>query len=81
MRKGKDFSAPEASGTNLFGRRLQFAMAVDSITQAQLSNMVGIAHTTISGYVTGKSIPNIDVATKIAKAMNVSLDWLCGLED
>lgn len=44
------------------------------ITQQQLANFVGISQNSIQRYETGKRIPPLDVLTKIAEALNITLD-------
>jgi len=47
-----------------------------NLTQQQLANMVGISKKTISAYETGKAVPSLRVAIKLAKVLDVSLDDL-----
>ena len=43
--------------------------------------MSGLTLTTVSGYVCGNREPYFGSLVKIAKTLDVSLDWLCGLRD
>lgn len=50
------------------------------LSQQQLGEKVSIDKRLISRYETGKTAPSIDVAIALAKALNVSLDWLTDLD-
>ena len=43
-----------------------------------LSKSTGISSGLVNQYVNGKNVPGLDNAIKIADAMDVSIDWLCG---
>lgn len=79
MRSGKELM--QNSVVSGFANRLNFTMFIEGLSGADLSKQTGIATGTISGYRNGRSIPNIEVAALIAKTLDVSLDWLCGLVD
>lgn len=49
------------------------------ISQAKLSEMVGVQQSSISQYETGLTTPSVQVLVKIAKALDVTVDAL--LED
>ncbi len=44
--------------------------------QNDLAEFLGIKHVAVSNWKTGKSVPNIENLEKIAKFLNVSLDFL-----
>ncbi|QGH20881.1 helix-turn-helix domain-containing protein [Clostridium butyricum] len=44
------------------------------LTQQQLADSVGISQNSVQRYETGKRIPPLDVLTKMAEALNVTLD-------
>ena len=50
------------------------------ITQEQLGNAVGVTNRTVSKWEQGVSMPGIDLAPRIASALNVSLDQLFDIE-
>lgn len=52
-----------------------------NITQVELSDMTGITQQNISAYETGKNIPLLDSAAKIADALGVSLDELVSIRE
>lgn len=82
MRKGNDL-IPQIpnKANNVFSDRLRYVMRFDHISGLELANMIDAAPENISGYLTGKRYPKMERAIKIAKVLDVSLDWLCGLED
>ncbi len=49
-------------------------------TQKRLAELAGIAPGSLSAYENGNKTPPVDVATRLAKALEVSLDWLFGWE-
>lgn len=66
----------------VFAERLREARTAAKLTQADLSKKAGVTAATISAYESsdgnkGKN-PSLDNALKLASALNVSLDWLCG---
>ena len=65
----------------VFAQRLSELRKEKNETQAEFSQRTGIRQQTISGYENGKMSPTLDAVIQIAKASDVSLDWLCGLSD
>lgn len=67
----------------VFAERLKEARTKSNVSQSELSKITGISPATLSTYenVENPKSPPIDKATVIAKALNVSLDWLCDFED
>lgn len=59
-----------------FGLRLRQACDSVGLQQRQLADIIGVSRNTISAYVKGVQMPNGDKLLAIAKALNVSLDWL-----
>ncbi|WP_346880693.1 helix-turn-helix transcriptional regulator [uncultured Algibacter sp.] len=59
-----------------FADRLSFARKQKKIRQADLGKLVGTSGDIIGKYERGENIPSIDVATKIADALGVTLDYL-----
>lgn len=66
----------------IFPTRLRETMARLKMTQAELGEKITPpkSRQSISAYCDGKNAPDWEVAASIAKALGVSLDWLCGLE-
>ena len=79
MRSGKDFNDGFVSEW-VFGQRLRAVLAHDNITHDALADMAKVSRPSIQRLLAGGS-PSLRVAIKIAKSLDVSLDWLCGLED
>jgi transcriptional regulator with XRE-family HTH domain len=62
-----------------FGTKLTEARKLKKLSQEELGKILNIDKRIISRYETGKTVPSIEVATKIANALNISLDYLTGL--
>lgn len=65
----------------LFGERLLKARKERKISQDELAKSLGVHAPIIGRYERGEVNPSIDVATKIADALGISLDYLTGLSD
>jgi len=59
-----------------FGDRLSYARKQKKIRQSDLGKMVGTSGDIIGKYERGENTPSIEVAAKIAEALNVTLDYL-----
>lgn len=64
----------------MFATRFKEAREKKNITIKALQPLVGASPSAMNGYATGKNLPPLDVASKIAQELEVSLDWLCGIE-
>lgn len=64
----------------MFATRFKEAREKKNITIKALQPLVGASPSAMNGYATGKNLPPLDVASKIAQELDVSLDWLCGIE-
>jgi transcriptional regulator with XRE-family HTH domain len=64
-----------------FGEKLIEARKTKNLSQEDLGKLVGIDKRIISRYETNKTAPSIEVAKKIAEALNVSLDFLTELNN
>ena len=51
------------------------------ITQKFLADKAGTTEATISRYILGRNHPDAGIIIKIAQALDVSMDYLCGLTD
>lgn len=60
--------------------RLTIARIVRGLSQKELAERVGVRSASISGYESGKASPSLDVLIKLAKALNISLDYLCSID-
>ncbi len=63
-----------------FGSKLALTRKQKNITQAQLSEATGFDKRMISRWESGNTKPNIEAAISLAKALDVSLDVLTGLD-
>lgn len=67
---------------DIFSQRLRDTRRKKNITQAQLARQSGVTAATISAYENTDSKkgcnPSLESAAKLAEALSVSLDWLCG---
>lgn len=79
MRSGNDLMEPPDSG--VFARRLVAVMTHDKCSVYDLSRRSGISVTSICHYRIEHRNPTLENAIKIARALNISLDWLCGLRN
>lgn len=61
----------------MFDGRLLQARKKSGFTQKQVAEKAGISHSAYSQYENNKAIPPLDIASRICKALNVSMDWLC----
>lgn len=69
------------NGKSLFSLRLLEAMQSKGLTQKRLGELTNIRQTTISEYANDKSVPSTDKFSKIAIALDVSMEWLWGISD
>ena len=64
-----------------FGNTLKSLRLQKNMTQAQLSQKLGLTKSVISAYETGLRLPSYDVLIHISKIFNASTDYLLGVED
>lgn len=62
------------------GQRIKDARTNAKYTQQQLADMIGVAKSTVTGYEKGIREPDSIKINAIAKALNVSGDYLLGTE-
>lgn len=62
----------------MFSTRLKLAREKKGIGLKELRELVGVSQSAMSHYSTGATLPPLDVASKIADNLGVSLGWLCG---
>jgi len=65
----------------MFRERLKQIRDMRELTQSDLGAMVGLDLNTISRYETGKTEPSADIIALLARALDVSADYLLGLKD
>ena len=62
-----------------FALKLKAALAIRGLTQGQLKVLAGVSQSAISRSLSGETVPAVDIAARLARALDVSLDWLCDL--
>ncbi len=65
----------------LFGERLALVRKKKKVSQDELAKTIGVHAPVIGRYERNEVKPSIDVATKMAEALAVSLDYLVGLAE
>lgn len=65
----------------IFSERLRALRTIKNLSQTALADMLHISVRTIIRYENGDRVPDIETACLLAKILNVSLDYLCGLSD
>lgn len=63
------------------GERINLHMFINKMNNKDLARLTGISANAIGTYVNGRNDPSLYNATRIAKALGVSLDYLAGLTD
>ncbi len=66
---------------DIFTERFKEFLRNEAINQAVLANSIGIARQCITDYKSGKSFPSIQTLSALCRALDVSADYLLGLED
>ena len=69
------------SNTKLFQSRLKLAMNNAHINGAELAEACNASRSSICRYLNGERIPKIELSTKMADILGVSVSWLLGLSD
>lgn len=59
--------------------RLREAMDIRKKTQEKLASETNVSQSHISRIINGEREPTVDIAMRLAYALDVSLDWLCGM--
>ena len=62
-------------------KNLKKARKKKGLTQQKLADLAQTTKSSISDYEKGKAAPRADTLVNIAKALDVSLDWLCGFTE
>lgn len=65
---------------NTFQTNVRKLIDESHMTIQQFSDLTGVARASISGYIVGTRIPNMDSIIQICKATGKSADWLLGIE-
>jgi transcriptional regulator with XRE-family HTH domain len=64
-----------------FGQRLQIVRKDLGLTQKQVSEAIRMHKSEVSAYERGRQMPTFWSLCELARALNVSIDWLAGLSD
>lgn len=64
--------------TDVFGKRLKELRKANGYTIEQFAEKVGIAKSSVGYYENAKRLPDVEILTRIADALNVSADYLIG---
>ena len=64
-----------------FSSALREILTSRGISQRWLATEAKTTEATISRYIYGRNQPEISIVANIAQALNVSMDYLCGLSD
>lgn len=62
-----------------FGERLRQLRKQKNLTQKQLAALIGVKNSIISFYEVGERMPSPEMVVKLASALNVSTDYLLGM--
>lgn len=65
----------------VFGERLKRLIGKNKTTQLDLSYAVDVDVTSVQNWCAGRHLPNAYFIPKICKALNVSADYLLGMEE
>ena len=63
-----------------FGERLRECRAEKGLTQAQLAARLSVTQSTVGKYERGALQPNLEMLVQLCKVLEVSADYLLGLE-
>ncbi len=81
MRKSLNIKAiPEESISDVFRRNFHIALAHDGLCNKDIAEKMSMLPPVFSNKINGSRI-SLQFACKVAKTLDLSLDWLCGLDD
>lgn len=61
--------------------RITEAIRTSGMTQSEIARSVGITSATLSDYIHKNTLPSIIVLAKLCEVLNISSDYILGLED
>lgn len=64
-----------------FGERLRESRAEKGLTQAQLAARLSVTQSTVGKYERGALQPNLEMLVQLCKVLEVSADYLLGIND
>lgn len=65
----------------VFSERLKSLRLELNMTQKEFAERIGVTAAALSAYENNQKNPSIAVAKRISEKFNISLDWLCGLNE
>ena len=74
-------SSQMINNTELFQSRLKLAMSNAHINGAELAAACNASKSSICRYLNGERVPKLELSTKMADILGVSVSWLLGLSD
>lgn len=64
-----------------FAERLAELISENETTAKEFGEKIGCGNATISHYLTGRYLPNLDMAVRLADYFNCSVDYLLGIKN
>lgn len=66
---------------NTFGDRLKEARKAKKLTQKELAKILGTTESNVNNYEKNRAYPKAEAIIKICNELNVSADWLLGIQN
>ena len=64
----------------MLSEQLKIIRKANGFTQADIAKVIGIERSTYASYETGRNRPDVSVLEKIAKAFNVTVDYILSIK-
>jgi len=65
----------------MFASRLKAARERVGLNQTELGRLIGVEQQQIARWESGRNTPNFEIASNLAKVLDISTDFLSGLSD
>lgn len=65
---------------DLFRERLEARRKELSLSQEELAKVCGLSQSSVSRYLKGERVPDLDSAAALARGLSCKLEWLAGME-
>lgn len=66
---------------NTFSKRIKELRTSLNLTQSEFAKQIGTTQATLSSYENSSKLPSIELLISISQKCNVSIDWLCGMQN
>ena len=66
---------------SILSERIKELRVNKGLTQKEFAESINVSTVSVSSYETGVKTPSLDMIMNIAQNYNISIDWLCGLND